>query len=63
MNNIRKYRLKAGITQSELAEKIQKTTPCVSQYENGIHNPPIPVAKKIANVLRCKLNELFEEDG
>ena len=61
MNNIRKYRLKAGITQGELAAGIHKTTGCVSQYENEVRLPPIPVAKKIAEILGCNLSELFED--
>ena len=63
MNKIRKFRQEAGITQAQLAAAIGKTVPCISQYENGIHIPPILVAMKIAKVLGCKWNELFEEEA
>lgn len=63
MNNIRMYRIKAGITQQQLAAAAKKSIPCISQYENGVHTPPIPVAKAMANVLGCKWYELLEEDG
>ena len=61
MNNIRKYRKEAGITQHQLASAIGKTVACISQYETGIHIPPIPVVKQIAVVLGCKWNELYED--
>lgn len=62
MNRIKKYRLQVGMTQSQLAAAIKKTTACVSQYENGIHIPPIPVAKKIAKLVGCDWTEIYEED-
>ena len=61
MNRIRQFRKAAGITQSDLASAIGKTTACICQYETGVHTPPISVAKKIAVVLGCKWNELFED--
>ena len=60
-NNVREFRLKAGITQEQLASAIGKTTACICQYEKGIHIPPIPVAKKMASVFGCKWNELYED--
>ena len=62
MNNVRRYRKAAGITQAELASAVGKTTACICQYETGLHNLPIPVAKKMAVVFRCKWNELYEEE-
>lgn len=61
-NNIRKYRQKAGMTQGQLADCVNKSAACICQYEHGIHVPPIPVAKKMASIFGCKWNELFDED-
>jgi len=62
MNQIRKYRLKAGISQKELAKGIKKTAGCVSQYESGIHIPPVPVAKRIAKIVGCNWADLYEDE-
>lgn len=63
MKNIRKYRLAAGLTQGQLAVQINKSVGCISQYESGIHSPPIPVAKKMAKILGCEWTELYDEEG
>ena len=63
MNNIRAYRVRAGLTQNELARKINKTGASISLYESGDRVPPIPVAKAIGKALGCEWQKLFDEDG
>ena len=62
MNNIRAYRVRAGITQEQLAREINKSVASVSLYESGSHIPPIPVAKAIGKTLGCEWQKLFDED-
>lgn len=48
-----------GYTQDELALilKCQKTT--ISNWENGVSNPTLPLAFKLSEVLGCDINNLF----
>ena len=62
MRNIKKYRLRTGYSQGQVAKAIHKTASAVSQYESGIHLPPVPVAKKMAELYGCDWTEFFEED-
>lgn len=62
MNGIKRYRLATGLTQEELAQLIHKTKGCVCLYEKGVRTPSIAVAKEIAAVVGCSLDELFREE-
>ena len=57
-------RLKAGLTQNQLAEKIGVAKSTYSLYESGKREPDIPKIKQIASVLGMTGNELLgiEED-
>ena len=48
--NIKKTRNKIGITQEELAEKINVTRQAVSNWENGKTEPDIETLTKIAQI-------------
>ena len=63
MKNIKKYRLNAGLTQLQLAKKINKTEACISQYESGVHEPPRKVAMQIAEIVGCEWHEIYGDDG
>lgn len=63
MNRIREFRVQAGLTELQLARKINKSVASVSLYESGDRMPPIPVAKAIGKALGCEWGKLFEEDG
>ena len=62
MNSIRKYRLAAGLSQLQLAQKVNRTKGCISLYEKGLRTPPIKVAKQIADCVGCSLEKLVEEE-
>ncbi len=51
MNRIRFLRLKSGMKQAELAEKIMVSQSSLSGYENGKFEPDSKTLLKIANVL------------
>ncbi len=46
---LRALRIECGITQKELAEKIQSTSKSIWAYEKGIATPPIEVVKAYAD--------------
>ena len=62
MNKIRKLRKIKGLTQVELGRKIGKTEACISQYETGLREPPVTVAKQLAKSLDCEWQEIYEEE-
>lgn len=67
---IKRARQEAGITQSELAKRLNVTPQTVSQYERGLINPKYETALKFAEALNlqpswlfgAKLGELAAED-
>lgn len=55
---IAEERKKAGMTQAQLAAKLNVTPQNISQYERGIKNPKIGTLNKIANALGVPITEL-----
>lgn len=62
MNNIKKERLKHGITQKKLAEKSGLSERTIIRLENSENTATIYVdsALKIANALNITVEELFK---
>lgn len=50
------YRIKHGITQAELAQRIGTKQSAISRFESGSENPTIDFLKKIAKALGAKLS-------
>lgn len=55
----RKYR---GLTQEQLAGRIEQTSGAISQLENGIINYTQPTLEAIAYALRCEPGDLLSRD-
>ncbi len=47
-----------GITQKDLARRVEVTPAAVSQYESGVHSPTAEMVERLAVVLKC-LPEFF----
>ncbi|RDY22643.1 transcriptional regulator [Romboutsia maritimum] len=66
MNNIKKYRTLAKISQLELAKKVGVARQTINLIENQKYNPSLELCIKIAKALGTDLNTLFwinmEED-
>ena len=58
--NIQKYRKERGLTQKDLAKKLQISNSSVSNWEQGINTPPIDRIIDICNALSISINELFD---
>ena len=48
--NILYYRLLAGMSQKELAEKMELSGMAISNYEKGLRNPDIETLRKLAEI-------------
>ena len=60
MVGIKEKRVSRGITQVELAEKMGVSQCTVSWWETGNSKPRADMLPKLAKVLGCTIDELFE---
>lgn len=60
---IKAARLKAGLTQRELSDKLNVSFVNISQWENGTRNPKIETLQRIADALQIPVFELMESTG
>ena len=56
---IQEKRKEKGITQSELAEKLNITDRAISKWENGICMPDVGTIPYICEILNISINDLF----
>ena len=63
-NNVMELRKSAGMTQLDLAQKVEVSRQTVISLENGKYNPSIFLAYNIAKVFNKKIEDvfIFEED-
>lgn len=59
-NHVRLYRLKNGLTQTELAFLTGLSQNTISNLENDIYHPSVVNALKISQVLHQPVEKLFE---
>ena len=62
MNNIKKYREKAGLTQKEIAGLIGVERPAIAKWENGYSLPRARKLPQLAKLLHCTIDELLQRD-
>jgi transcriptional regulator with XRE-family HTH domain len=55
---IAKLRRAAGLTQEELARKINVSHDAVRKWETGRREPGLHMAEKLARALRCSIDDL-----
>lgn len=63
MNNIQYYRIRAGLTQQEFAEKMNAGQSTVSQWENGKRIPSLETVIKIAGVFGIDPSLLIDKNN
>ena len=59
-NRIRKYRKESGLTQEQLAEKINVTKSRVSNWEQGINRPDADILGAICRALNVSPSDLLD---
>lgn len=60
--NIKARRLEAGLTQAQLAKKLNVDQTAVSRWESGETKPLKKYHKKLAKTLGCTVDELLKEE-
>ena len=61
--NIKKYRMKKGLKQRELAEKLYLSDSFIAKLESVTHQTiSIDTLLDIANVLECDIRDFFDPD-
>ena len=60
--NIKYYRIKANLTQEDLAEKADVTSKYISDLERGIFNVSLQKLEQIANALNIEAYLLLKDD-
>lgn len=60
--NIKKYRIKANLTQKELADKLGVSFQTVSKYENGINEPDLSTLRLMSVIFGCPLVDLIGDE-
>ncbi len=58
--NLKNARKAAGMTQKELAEKLDVYAKDISRWENGERTPGVPALIKICRELKVSADELLE---
>lgn len=59
--DIKKLRLKKGLTQKQLAELVGKDRTVINKIENGKIKPTIGTAKALGKILKVKWVYFFED--
>lgn len=57
--NLKQLRMQENMTQREVAEVLGVSVRTYQNYEQGMRTPPLPMAKKIADLFMCKIDEIF----
>lgn len=58
-SNIKQLRLKKDMTQQELADRLGLTQNNVTRWESDGATPNVIMAKQIANILGCTIEDLL----
>ena len=56
--NVRRLRLEAGLSQSELARLVEVSAPMICQIERGTKSPSFQLGMLLAAALNCSPEEL-----
>ena len=65
-NRIKDLRSERGLTQQQLAEKVNVSSRTIISLEKGQYNPSVLLAHKLAEFFDCTIEEVFifsKEDG
>lgn len=52
-----------GLTQAELAKRMEVPQQYISRWENNKHLPTLEQLVKLADVLHCRLDDLIDWEG
>ena len=55
---IKQYRRKVGLTQAEIAKRLNSSQNTISQYESGKRMPTVKKLLELSTLLECSVDEL-----
>ena len=58
-NKVQEYRKEVGLTQQELADKVDVTRQTIISIEKGNYVPSVALAIKISQVFDAKVEDIF----
>jgi putative transcriptional regulator len=58
-NRIEELRKKSGITQEQLAEKLEVSRQTIGSLENGRYNPSIQLAFRLSRFFKTNIEDIF----
>lgn len=61
--NVERLRKEQGMTQNQLAEKVNVTQQAISMIENGYRIPSMKLLVKIAKVLNVSIDDLVGKES
>lgn len=61
--SIKSKRIEAGYTQEQLADILGISRPAVTLWETGVNSPRSDMLPKIANLLHCTIDDLFDSES
>ena len=59
VSNLKKYRLLAGLTQEELADKVYIRRETIVRLEAGKYNPSLKLAVDISRAVSAPIEDIF----
>ncbi len=62
-NQLKYYRTCLGLTQQQMATKLNISRQCYSGYELGTREPNIETIRKLCVIFDCSADELLEIDN
>jgi putative transcriptional regulator len=62
-NDVRHLRVASGLTQQELADRLNVSRRTVVSIEQGQFDPSLPLAFRITQVFHCRIEDVFFPDG
>lgn len=57
-DNLKKLRLERGLSQAELAQKVNLSQNAIFLFENGLRVPSLAASMQLADVFGCTLDNL-----
>lgn len=61
-NRLKELRARDGLTQSDLADRLDVSRQTVIAIENGRYDPSLPLAFKIADAFALPIEQIFTPD-
>jgi putative transcriptional regulator len=62
-NRLRVLRAERRWSQADLAERLEVSRQTVNAIENGKYDPSLPLAFRMAQVFRMRIEDIFQPNG